>query len=397
MSKIEELIKKLCPNGVEYRKLTDVANVLYGYPCDATMFNEANNGVPLIRIRNVLAGMTETYTTENIPQEYVIKKGDLLVGMDGNFHVGNWKMDEAFLCQRVCKIYAKNNENNILNGFLSHLLGPIMKKIENGKQSGTVKHLLAKDINSISIPIPPLEVQREIVRILDNFSSLTSELTAKLSAELTARKKQYEYYLRTLVSIDTHDEIVTLNEVIKKATSGSTPKKGNSDYYNNATVPWIRTQDVCFNEITSVDSYISEVAVKETSAKPIPVNCVIVAISGATAGKCAINKIEAATNQHCLNLQIDEKIALYKYVFYCVYGGYERLIGMKQGARGDLNSSLIKSLEIYLPSLEEQQRIVDVLDRFDSLCNDLSSGLPAEIEARQKQYEYYRQKLLNFK
>ena len=74
MSKIEELIKKLCPNGVEYRKLTDVANVLYGYPCDATMFNEANNGIPLIRIRNVLAGMTETYTTENIPQEYIIKK-----------------------------------------------------------------------------------------------------------------------------------------------------------------------------------------------------------------------------------------------------------------------------------------------------------------------------------
>lgn len=393
MSRLEEIIKKLCPNGVEYRKLTDVANVLYGYPCDATMFNEANNGIPLIRIRNVLAGMTETYTTENIPQEYIIKKGDLLVGMDGNFHVGNWKMDEAFLCQRVCKIYAKNNENNILNGFLSHLLGPIMKKIENGKQSGTVKHLLAKDINSISIPIPPLEVQREIVRILDSFTLLTAEL----SAELTARKKQYEYYLRTLVSIDTHDEIVTLNEVIKKATSGSTPKKGNSDYYNNATVPWIRTQDVCFNEITSVDSYISEVAVKETSAKPIPVNCVIVAISGATAGRCAINKIEAATNQHCLNLQIDEKIALYKYVFYCVYGGYERLIGMKQGARGDLNSSLIKSLEIYLPSLEEQQRIVDVLDRFDSLCNDLSNGLPAEIEARQKQYEYYRQKLLNFK
>ena len=134
-----------------------------------------------------------------------------------------------------------------------------------------------------------------------------------------------------------------------------------------------------------------------TSAKWIPENCVIVAISGASAGRCAINKIKTTTNQHCLNMQIDNTKAIYRYVFYCVCSRYEELLSMKQGARGDLNSSKILSLKIPLPKIEEQEKIVSILDRFDKLCNDISEGLPAELEARRKQYEYYRDKLLTFK
>lgn len=179
--------------------------------------------------------------------------------------------------------------------------------------------------------------------------------------------------------------------------SGATPKKSNSEYYVGGTVPWIRTQNVTFNNIYSVDSFITEQAVQETAAKWIPENCVIVAISGASAGRCAINKIKATTNQHCLNMEIDSSKALYKYVFYCLCHQYEELLSKKQGARGDLNSSLILETMIPVPPLEVQQRIVTILDRFDTLCNDISDGLPAEIEARQKQYEYYRDKLLTFK
>ena len=188
-----------------------------------------------------------------------------------------------------------------------------------------------------------------------------------------------------------------LRSVVKNSCSGATPKKGVKEYYENGNIPWLRTQDVKFNEITEVDSFITEVAVKETAAKWIPANCVIVAISGASAGRCAVNKIPTTTNQHCLNLEIDETKALYKYVYYCVYSQYDELLSRKQGARGDLNSSLILGVEIPLPSLEEQARIVDVLDRFNELCGSISNGLPAEIEARQKQYEFYRDKLLTFK
>ena len=128
----------------------------------------------------------------------------------------------------------------------------------------------------------------------------------------------------------------------------------------------------------------------------IPENCVIVAISGATAGRCAVNKIRATTNQHCLNLEIDKNKALYKYVYYCLCSKQNDLISRKQGARGDLNSSLVLSLEIPIPNLDIQEKIVNVLDNFESICNDLNIGLPAEIEARQKQYEYYRDMLLTF-
>ena len=196
----------------------------------------------------------------------------------------------------------------------------------------------------------------------------------------------------------------SLKQIALSSRSGGTPLKSNKDYYENGTIPWLRTQEVVFNEINKTDCFITELAVQETSAKWIPANCVIVAISGASAGRCAINKIPLTTNQHCLAIEINPEVALYKYVFYCVCNQYDDLIAKKEGARGDLNSSRILGLEIPIPypedkekSLAEQQRIVDILDRFDKLCNDISEGLPAEIEARQKQYEYYRDKLLTFK
>ena len=187
-----------------------------------------------------------------------------------------------------------------------------------------------------------------------------------------------------------------LSDVVKHKSSGATPNKANPDYYVGGVIPWIRTQDVKFNEITDATSYITEKAVVETAAKWIPENCVIVAISGASAGRCAINKIKATTNQHCLNLEIDESIALYRYVFHCICRSYDDLIAKKQGARGDLNSSLILSTVIPLPTPEKQRQIVETLDRFDAICNDIAEGIPAEIEAREKQYAYYRDKLLTF-
>lgn len=96
-------------------------------------------------------------------------------------------------------------------------------------------------------------------------------------------------------------------------------------------------------------------------------------------------------------MEIDEAVADYRYVYHCVCNQNEELLSKKEGARGDLNASRIKNLEIPLPSLEEQRSIVEILDDFDKLCGDITQGLPAEIEARRKQYAYYRDRLLTFK
>lgn len=289
----------------------------------------------------------------------------------------------------VCDAFSIQGNPGIQTKYIYYFLTNIQDYIYSTKKGGGVPHVHISSIENVSVPVPPLPVQREIVRILDNFTELT--------AELTARKKQYAYYRDKLLSTNNSSvPVVELRDIVKKSCSGATPAKGNAEYYENGTIPWIRTQDVRFNEITEVNSYITEKAVSETATKWIPENCVIVAISGATAGRCAINKIKATTNQHCLNLIIDDSMALYRYVFHCLCSKYEELISRKQGARGDLNSSLILSLPISIPSLEVQKRLVEVLDNFDAICSDLKIGLPAEIEARQKQYEYYRDKLLTF-
>jgi type I restriction enzyme S subunit len=270
-----------------------------------------------------------------------------------------------------------------------------------------VRRVSSGDLSKITVPIPcpenpkkSLEIQAEIVRILDAFTELTTEL----NTELTTRKKQYNHYRDQLLSFEDGDVAwKTLGDVTKKWYSGGTPTAGATKYYEGGAIPWLRTQEVKFSDIQSTEVKITEEAVKKTAAKWIPANCVIVAISGATAGRSAINKIPLTTNQHCGCLEIDASKALYRYVFHWVSFNFENIKALGQGARGDLNSSIIKNFKLPIPyandpekSLAEQARIVAILDKFDALTNSLTEGLPREIELRQKQYEHYRDLLLSF-
>ena len=424
MTKLEELIEKLCPDGVEYKELKNIIKSLNTGLNPRKFFKlnteDAKNYYVTIReIRDnkiVFSDSTDKINDNALRlcnNRSNLEVGDILFSGTGTIGMTalidkepmNWNIKEG--------VYAIKPYSNIIDSkFLMYMLqsNKIKKECLKHIFGGTVKSISMKDLMSIKLPVPPLAVQQEIVRILDNFTFLTTEL----AAELAARQKQYEYYRDLLLTFKLNEGTILnertnelelssairwmkLGDICLHSYSGATPKKSNDEYYTNGTIPWIRTQDVVFNNIYKVDAYITEKAVQETGAKWIPENCVIVAISGASAGRCAINKIKATTNQHCLNMEIDSSKALYKYVFYCLCNQEEELILKKQGARGDLNSSIILGMKIPIPPLEQQQRIVGILDRFDTLCNDISSGLPAEIEMRQKQYEYYRDKLLTFK
>ena len=394
MTKLEELIQELCPDGVEYKLLSDIATDSYrGSGIKRDQVTET--GIPCVRYGeiytsyNVWFDICISHTQmEYVPNPKYFEYGDILFAITGE-SVEEIAKSIAYVGHEKClaggdTVVLKHNQNP---KYMAYALSTTSAQTQKskGKVKSKVVHSSVPAISEIIIPIPPLAIQSEIVRILDNFT------------ELTARQKQYNYYRNKLLTFNGADiPIVQLRTVVKKSCSGSTPTKGNSDYYENGTIPWIRTQDVHFNEITEVDSYITEKAVAETAVKWIPENCVIVAISGATAGRCAINKIKATTNQHCLNLEIDESKALHRYIYYCIYNKYDELISRKQGARGDLNSSLVLSLEIPVPALDVQKRLVYVLDNFDAICSDLKIGLPAEIEARQKQYEFYRDALLTY-
>lgn len=187
-----------------------------------------------------------------------------------------------------------------------------------------------------------------------------------------------------------------MGEISKRISSGGTPLTTKPEYYGGE-IPWLRTQEVNFDVITSTGVSITELGLTESSANWIPANSVVVAMYGATVAKVAVTGIPLTTNQACCNLEIDDSIALFRYVFHWISREYENLKSLGQGSQTNINAQIVKSYKIPVPSLNEQQRIVEILDNFDALVNDISIGLPAEIKARRQQYEYYRDQLLSFK
>lgn len=190
-------------------------------------------------------------------------------------------------------------------------------------------------------------------------------------------------------------EFKTIESISIKIVSGGTPKTNNMSYYGG-NIPWLRTQEVNFSEITDTSMYITEEGLKNSSAKWIPENCVIVAMYGATAGKVAVNKIPLTTNQACCNIQLNEKMALYKYVYYCLSNMYGYIKSLGQGSQDNISLKTIKRLVIPVPPLPVQEEIVRILDNFTELTAELTTELTTELTARRKQYEYYRDKLLRF-
>ena len=158
------------PEHWRWTLLIDVASILYGFPFNSEKFNEVHVGKPLIRIRDILAGKTNTYTDEWCPTQYKITAGDMLIGMDGNFQVGFWQSEDAWLNQRVCKI--TTNDDFLLQKYLFYYLPLVLKEINGTVSYSTVKHLSAKLLNDIVIPLPPLAEQKRIVAKIEELLPL---------------------------------------------------------------------------------------------------------------------------------------------------------------------------------------------------------------------------------
>ena len=165
-------------NNWTYKKLVDECDILYGYPFNSKSFSTSEEDMPLVRIRDVKEGRTSTFFKGDYPQEYIIHKGDYLIGMDGEFNISPWKSADALLNQRVCKISCKTS--NILMRYVYRFLVKELKKIEDETPFVTVKHLSAKKLNQIKLPIPPLVDQERIVAELDLLSSIIEKKKAQL-------------------------------------------------------------------------------------------------------------------------------------------------------------------------------------------------------------------------
>ncbi|UTZ39881.1 restriction endonuclease subunit S (plasmid) [Vibrio campbellii] len=414
MSNLGFMDKLLDGVEVEWLPIGQIGEIIRGNGMQKKDFVET--GFPAIHYGQIYtryalsADKTFTYVTDELADRLKIaKKNDLLLATTSENDEDvvkplAWLGEQAAISGDMMLFRHKQNVEYLAYFFQTAEFQTQKKPYITGAKVRRVsKDSLAKILVPIPCPDNPeksLAIQADIVRILDKFTELTTELTT----ELNARKKQYNYYRDQLLSFE--DGVVewkTLGDVTTKWYSGGTPRAGNPEYYDDGDIPWLRTQEVKFADILETEVKVTPAALRNSSAKWIPENCVIIAISGATAGRSAVNKIPLTTNQHCGCLEIDSKKALYRYVFHWVSFNYENIKSLGQGARGDLNSSIIKNFRLPIPyandpekSLAEQARIVTILDKFDSLTNSISEGLPREIELRQKQYEYYRDLLLSF-
>ena len=361
---------------VEWKALGEVCKVFNGYAFQSKLFNAEGDGLPIIRIRDVNTGFSETYYSGGYDKRYLVADGDILIGMDGDFRVVRWKHGRALLNQRVCRLQEFTPE--MLPDFMYYLVQDELDRIHSKIQGSTVKHLSSRELEQSIIPVPPLDVQGEIVRILDTFTELTAELTA----ELNLRKQQYQYYRDQLLTFEEGEvEWKTLGELAENLDSKRKPitsglrEAGNIPYYGASGI------------VDYVKDYIFDgdfLLVSEDGANLLARNT---PIAFSISGKTWVNN-----HAHVLKF---ETYAERRYVEYYL-NSIDLTPYISGAAQPKLNKKNLESIRIPNPSPTEKERIVSILDKFDALTSSITEGLPREIELRQQQYEYYRDLLLSF-
>jgi len=394
MSRIDEMVAKLCPDGVVYKRLGEVCIRQKGMPITAAKMKEIADESGDILVFG--GGKTKVCTKrESLPRTNVIEVPSVVVKSRGN--IGFEYCDVPFTNKNELWSYAAANPNVDIK-FISYYLESNRDYFQEAAKSGKLPQISTGVTDDFKIPVPPMEIQLEIVRILDSFTELETEL----EAELEARKSQYALYRDELLSqanlekLDGHPvEMRTIQDISKNICSGGTPSSKNSSYYGG-DIPWVRTQDVDYGIIDNPGAFITKAGLDNSSAKWIPAGCVIVAMYGATAAKVAMNAIPVTTNQACCNIEVNSEAVSARFVFHWLAAQYEVLKAQGEGSQNNISGRKVRNFSIPVPSLATQQRIVDILDRFDALTMSLTDGLPAEITARRQQYEHYRDRLLDF-
>lgn len=402
MKNLETLIQELCPDGVEFVKLGEVMDIYRGAsprPIQKYLTTE-KNGVNWIKIGDVednakyIISTKEKITQEGAAKSRFLHKGDLILSNSMSF--GRPYILAIDGCIHDGWISMSGYDGKLLPDFLYHLLRSynIQKYWRQKASSGTVSNLNADIVRKTEIPLPPIEVQTEIVRILDKFTSLEAEL----EAEQDFRKRQYEYYRDKLLSFDNvggqEVEWKKMSEVCEIYDgTHQTPK------YQSGGIPFISVENI--KDIYGSNKYISLEDYESYKIKP-KVGDVFMTRIGSI-GVCTVftKQADIAYYVSLALLRPNKEILDSRYLKHFI----ESAIGRKELGKRILhnavpikiNKSDIGKVKLLIPSLEEQHRIVSILDRFESLTTSLQSGLPAEISARRQQYEYYRDKLLTFK
>lgn len=382
MLRIDELIKKISKEKIEFYKLKDLAEIGTGRS-DRKDAIEGGAYPFYVRSKEILRINKYEYdeTAIIIPGEGGV--GDI-------FHYANGKYA---LHQRAYRIHVTNNKLN--TKYLYYYMFSKFKNFINQKAvTATVTSIRKPMIEQFEIAVPSLEVQSEIVNILDN---LTLYL-ATLENELILRKKQYEYYAEKIIE-NQKCENYRLEQLCFFYNGDRGKNYPKVSEMVDEGIPFVNAGDVDGNVDYINCNKITKEKYNSMNGAKLQKNDILYCLRGST-GKNGIYELDEGTIASSLvAIRANEKVN-YKYLYYLLNSSMERRqrVMLDTGAaQPNLSVQSIKKYEFPIPEIEKQIKIVEVLDRFDKLCNNLSEGLPAEIEKRQKQYEYYRNLLLNFK
>ena len=413
MSKLDELIKELCPNGVEYKELGEVLVSLNTglNPRKFFRLNTEDATNYYVTIREIQKNRIQfSDKTDRINEEALIlcnkranlEKGDVLfsgTGTIGEVAIvdetpNNWSIKEG--------VYSlKPISANINSKFLMYVLQTrnIKEKYSQKVVGGTVESITMADLKKILVPVPPLKVQEEIVRILDDYTKSVEELKEKLNAELITRKKQYSWYRDYLLKFENKVEIVKLKDIATEMYRGNGIKR---EEVRETGTPCVRYGEIYTDYGISFEktkSYTDENLI--TNKKYIDYGDILFTITGESVEE--IGKSTAYIGKEkCL---VGGDILVMKHKQDPVYLSYVLSTenAQKQKSKGKIKSKVVHTnatdigeIEIPLPPLEVQKRIVEVLDNFEKTCKKLNIELSSEIEIKQKEYEFVRNYLLTF-
>ena len=378
MSRLDELIKELCPNGVEYKELGEIAKVTIGEFVHKDKQSE-NAEYPVFNGGISNTGYYNDYNEEK--DKIIMSARGANAGYINRVFVNYWAGNSC---------YTINTNDEIMNwNFLYYVLKNKEKNILSKQQTASIPSISKKQVEGILVPVPPLEVQEEIVRILDDYTKSVEELKEKLNKELIARKKQYSWYRDYLLKFENKVEIVTLGDISEYSKDKIDIKELSSENYIGIEnmlqdakgvikSSCLLTEGRCtkFFEgdilIGNIRPYLKKIWLSDR-------------VGGANTDVLVIKKsIESIDNKYLFFVLSSEKF--FSYVMRSVKAGK-----MPRG-----NKEMIMKYQFPLPPLEVQKRIVKVLDNFEKTCKELNIELSSEIEKKQKEYEFVRNYLLTF-
>lgn len=381
MNILEEI--QNCP--VEWKELGEVCSVNKGKQLNKNLL--IDDGLyPAYNGGQTYSGRTNDYNVE--ANTIIVSQGGASAGFVNFVETKFWANAHCY--------YILPDETQVKNRFVYHFLKMNQKYLMDFQHGAGIPALKSDKLTKLLIPVPPIKTQEKIVQILDKFTNYVTELTS----ELTSRKKQYSFYRDKLLSFE--DEVYqvewkSLSEIAKDFGRGKSKHRPRNDArLYGGDIPFIQTGDIreAGKWIENYSQTYSAFGLQQSKQWEKGTLCITIAANIAETGLLGF---DACFPDSIIGFVANPKFAITEYVYYYLNSIKDYLANKSYGsAQDNLNLSTFSSLKIPVPSLEIQSRIVQVLDNFDKVCNDLNIGLPKEIVLRQKQYEYFREKLLTF-